>query len=163
MVFACCSAVHRWGLCCVAVLMAWLWLVLCCRCGGRPSVRLAVVVAVVGLFGVFCVRCPHLCYLFPLPLPFWGVLLPFLAVFGGGAVCLLVRCFSWLVAVFVGFARWLPLLLACRPVRAPGTGPPRPYFGASEWGSDYPLKISEKKFSPNGVWSSGGFPRNIIY
>ena len=37
-------------------------------------------------------------------------------------------------------------------------GLPRPYFWASEWGSDYPLKISEKNFSP--MWcvrARGGF------
>ena len=66
-------------------------------------------------------------------------------------VCLLVRWFSWLVAVFGGFARWLPLLLACG-------GVPHPYFWASEWGSDYPLKISEKNFSRcGGVKRAGEF------
>ena len=38
-----------------------------------------------------------------------------------------------------------------------------PYFWASEWGSDYPLKISEKNFSPMWCGRARGFPRNIIY
>ena len=98
---------------CVVVQPSTVWgLVAClcavcrpCRCGGRPSVRLAVVVAVVGLFGVVCCRCLLFRCGFGLPLSFWGVLWGFLAVFGGGVVCLLVRCFSWLVVAFIGF--WL--------------------------------------------------------
>ena len=90
-----------------AVLIALLWLVLCCRWVGCPSVRLAVVVAVVPSNCGFCCRCLLFRCGFGLPLPFWAVLLPFLAVFGGGVVSLLVRCFSWQFGAFNGFVWWL--------------------------------------------------------
>lgn len=82
----------------------------------------------------------------------------------------LYRLFACLLVSFIGFLLFVacggcgglacPLLWACRPVRAPGTGLPRPYFWASEWGSDYPLKISEKNFLGWGCgrMGSGGFP-----
>ena len=143
-----CSAVHRWGLCCVAVLIASLWLVLCCRWVGCPSVC--------GLWWLssrqnvgFCCRCLLSRCRFGSPLPFWGVLLPFLAVFGGGVVCLLVRCFSWQFGAFVGFVRCSPLLLACG-------GVPLPYFWRFLGVAITPSKFTEKNYYLGYVGESTG-------
>lgn len=107
---------------------------------GWLSIRLAVLVAVVGLFGVVCCRCLLFRCGFPLPLPFWGVLWGRLAVFCGGVVCLLVSCFLWQFGAFGGFAWWLPLLLACG-------GYTPSLFLASVWGGRItPLKFPKKFF-----------------
>lgn len=148
--FCACSAVHRWGLwCCPDVATVWGLVGCCVACAVRvrwvtcPSVRLSLVVALMPSKCRFCVRCPHLCLSFPLPLPFWGVLLPFLAVLGGGAVSLLVRCFSWLVVAFVGLVRLSPLLSRW--------GYPVPIFGRVSGGRITLSKFTKKNFSPNGV------------
>lgn len=74
---------------------------------------------------------------------------------------------GWCVCLSVGFRGNLGCLSAllggcpCFWLAVPsGHRATRPYFGASEWGSDYPLKISEKNFSPMwcGRMGSGGFP-----
>lgn len=153
-----CSAVHRWGLVvwCCPDCFALLWLVRCCRWVGWLSVRLAIVVAVAGLF--WCVLCPLSAFVLTVSLAL-AVLGRSFAVpcrvrwWGGVFACplLFVACSGvcrLCLAVALAFGLW---------------GLPRPYFGASEWGSDYPLKISEKNFSRCGVCVNWGFPRNIIY
>lgn len=149
----CCpDVVHRWGLvgCCVACAVAVGGLLV------RPSVWLSWWLWW-ACFGVVSCRCLLFRCGFGLPLPFWGVLLPFLAVFGGGVVCLLVRCFSWQFGAFNGFVWWL---LCFRLV----VGYPFPIFGECMGGRITPSKFP-KKFFPLLGWkgrSSGFFKYNIL-
>lgn len=142
------STVSGFGLCCVAVLMLpplWACAVACVPCAVRVSgllVRPSVWLlwwlwwACLGCF--VAVACPLRCG-FPLPLPFWAVLWGVLAVFGGGAVSLLVRCFSWHFGTFGGFVWWLPFLWLV-------VGHPVPIFGRVSGGRITPLKFPRKIF-----------------